>query len=94
MEQRSETRLRYQSERSTFRGRSFGLQSLNLRLVWSLMEQKIKVSIEKPGFILAKRNATKSITGVHHFLITGLIQGEGLWRTFSLFQALRVRVCW
>ena len=27
MEQRSETRLRYQSERSTFRGRSFRLQS-------------------------------------------------------------------
>ena len=27
MEQRSETRLRYQSERSTFRGRSFGSQN-------------------------------------------------------------------
>ena len=57
------------------------------------MEQKIEVSIEKSGFIWLKgMQPNPSQELVHHFLITGLIQGEGLLRTFPPFQALRVRV--
>ena len=44
VEQRYETRLRFQSERSTLRGRS----DCNLRSVWSLMEQKWNFRSQNP----------------------------------------------
>ena len=41
----------------------------NLRLVWSLMEQKIDFSIAKSGFRLAQRNAT----ALKQCLTTGIL---------------------
>ena len=58
MEQRYETRLRYQSGRSTFRNRSFVLQS-QIGLVLN-GTKKSNFSIVKSGFRLSKRNATQN----------------------------------
>ena len=58
IEQKSETRLRYQSKRSKYGGGSFRLQSY-IGLVPDA-KRKIKFRIAKSRFRLVKRNATQN----------------------------------